>query len=122
MVGRKVVIYGEAEGLKSEIMHGAACTAGGMVYLAAGHGVAAFDGDRWSYPRPLAIVADDIEIGPDGRLWMATERGLAVFDGARLRRLDARRGLVENRIRDVAVDHFGRVWLRGSQSLGIVTP
>jgi hypothetical protein len=122
VVGRKVVVYGEAEGLRSEIMHGVACTGGGLVYLAAGHGVAAFDGDRWQYPRPLAISADDIEIGPDGRLWMATERGLAVYDGARLRRLDARRGLVENRIRDVALDHYGRVWLRGSQSLGIVTP
>jgi hypothetical protein len=122
VVGRKVIVYSEAEGLKSEILHGVACTGAGMVYVAAGHGLAAYDGERWSYPRNLAHAADDIEIGPDGRLWMATERGLAVFDGARLRRLDARRGLVENRIRDVAIDHLGRVWLRGTQSLGLVSP
>ena len=120
--GEKVVVYSEADGLKSEILHGVACSAGGMVYVAAGQGVGTFDGERWDYPRALELSVNDIEIAPDGRLWMATDRGLAVYDGARVRRLDARRGLVENRIQNVAIDQYGRVWLRGTQSLALVTP
>ena len=122
VVGDRVEVWSEAEGLKNEILRGVACSAGGMVYVAASGGIGAFDGERWTYPRALGQAVNDIELGPDGRLWLATERGLAVYDGARVRRLDARRGLVEDQVHDVAIDQFGRVWLRGTQSLGIVTP
>jgi ligand-binding sensor domain-containing protein len=122
VVGKKVTVWSEAEGLKSEILRGVVCSAGGMVYVAGGGGIATFDGERWRYPRALTHPVNDIEIGPDGRLWLATERGLAVYDGARVRRLDARRGLIEDRVLDVATDQFGRVWFRGAQSIGIVTP
>jgi ligand-binding sensor domain-containing protein len=122
VIGDKVAVWNEAEGLRSEMLRGVACSAAGLVYLAAADGVATFDGARWAYPRLLAQEANDIEIGADGRLWLATDRGLAVYDGARLRRVDARRGLAENRIYDLAIDQFGRVWARGSQSLGIVSP
>jgi hypothetical protein len=33
-----------------------------------------------------------------------------------------RRGLLQNDIDDVAIDHLGRVWVRGSQGLTVVTP
>jgi hypothetical protein len=122
--GDEVHVFGEADGLRSEMLSGVAWSRaeGGVLYFAAGGGVGTFDGERWSYPRELAIAVNDMEIGPDQRLWMATDRGLAVRDGGGVRHFDARRGLVENRIEDLAIDQFGRVWLRGRQSLGIVAP
>ncbi|HUH02522.1 MAG TPA: two-component regulator propeller domain-containing protein [Kofleriaceae bacterium] len=120
--GEKVQVFTEGDGLKTEILRGVACSAGGMVYVAARTGVGAYDGDTWRYPRVLAGTTNDIEISPDGRLWMATSQGLAVFDGARVRRLDVRRGLLQNDIDDVALDHLGRVWVRGSQGITVVTP
>ena len=67
-------------------------------------------------------MVNDIEIARDSRLWMATDRGVAVFDGARVRRLDVRRGLLENQIEDLVIDHVGRLWLRGARGLTVVTP
>jgi ligand-binding sensor domain-containing protein len=120
--GDEVTVYSEEDGLRSAILHGVAWSPAGLLYVAAGGGVGAFDGTTWSYPRELALPVNDMEIGPDDRLWMATDRGLAVYEGGRVRHFDARRGLVENRIEDLALDQFGRVWLRGPQSLGIVAP
>jgi hypothetical protein len=118
VVGRKVTAALEpGEGLR-----GIACGPGGTVYAAGQSGIGVHAGGQWAYPRALAQAVNDIELAPDGRLWMATERGLAIYDGARVRRLDARRGLVENAIRDIALDQYGRVWVRGAHSLGLVTP
>jgi hypothetical protein len=94
----------------------------GQVYVASGDGVGVLEGTRWNYPRALSMPVNDLEIAADGRVWMATHRGVAVYDGVRVGRLDARRGLVEDRIEDIALDQFGRVGLRGAASLGLVTP
>src|SRR5262249_9044798 len=110
----------EEIGPTGEAPHGLARSAAGILYVAARGVVATFDGVAWSYPRELALAVNDLEVGPDQHLWMATDRGLAVYDGIQLRRFDARRGLVENRIENLALDQFGRVWLRGPQSLEIV--
>ena len=63
-----------------------------------------------------------IAIGRDGRLWLATARGIAVYDGRRVRRVDVRRGLLENEIAEVVVDEYGRLWARGARSLAVVSP
>ncbi len=120
--GSEVRTYTEGDGLASELLRGVACSAGGMVYVASGQGISQFDGEHWTQPPMLRFPVNDIEIGRDGRLWMATDRGLAVYDGARVRRLDVRRGLLQNQVNDVALDHFGRVWVRGSQGITVVTP
>ncbi|HUS65566.1 MAG TPA: hypothetical protein VMZ28_13540 [Kofleriaceae bacterium] len=121
LAGRKLALFGADEGWGGGLLRGVAC-GGGAVYVAGEHGIGRYEAGRWVYPRALAQPVNDIERAPDGRLWMATERGLAVYDGARVRRLDARRGLVENHIRDIALDQYGRVWVRGAHSLGLVTP
>jgi hypothetical protein len=120
--GDEVTRFGAADGLRSELLDGVAWSSRGLLYVSTDGGVGTFDGATWSYPRELAVAVNDMEIGPDDRLWMATDRGLAVHDDGRVRHFDARRGLVENRIEDLALDQFGRVWLRGPQSLGIVAP
>jgi hypothetical protein len=53
---------------------------------------------------------------------MATDRGMALYDGRKVKRLDTRRGLLENELADIAIDELGRVWARGAESLTLVDP
>jgi hypothetical protein len=120
--GRTLSVHSESRGdLLSDFLRGVAITSGVIVFVASRLGVGMFDGARWESPAALRREDNALAVGPDGRLWMATPRGLAVFDGARLRRLDARRGLLEDAILDVVVDRFGRVWALGKTGLNLVT-
>ncbi len=93
-----------------------------MVYTASGRGVGQWDGQRWSFPADLRTVVHDLVIGLDGNLWLATERGIGIYDGERTRRLDVQRGLLENNVEDLESDHFGRIWARSAQGLVLITP
>jgi hypothetical protein len=122
LTGKKVAIWNETNGLASERVRAIAASPGGIVFAATGAGVGEFDGDRWSFPRELAFPVNDVALGKDGKLWLATERGVAVFDGKRVKRLDVRRGLLDNQIEDVALDPYGRVWARGITSIALISP
>jgi hypothetical protein len=117
-----VELFTEAEGLRSEILRGVAVNPGGTVFVATRAGVGMFDGAEWQFPRSLRYSVRALEFAADGRLWMATDRGLAAYDGHRVRRLDARRGLLEDELRDLALDGHGRIWVRGREGLTVVTP
>ena len=65
---------------------------------------------------------NDLAIGQDGKLWLATDKGLGVYDGEKVRRLDTKRGLVDNRIIDIESDRYGRIWALSDQGLVLVTP
>jgi ligand-binding sensor domain-containing protein len=120
--GSKVKVYTEADGLESELLYAIGCTRGGMVYVASGRGVGGYDGEAWRYRRELRASVTDLEIAPDGRLWMGSNRGVKVFDGAKVRRFDSRRGLLDDKVRDLAVDYTGRIWIRGPQGITLLTP
>ncbi len=120
--GNKVTVFTEDDGLRSEFLRGIACMSGGVVFVASRQGVGVYDGDRWQYPAPLRRPVNDIEVARDNRLWMATNRGVAVYDGAKVRRVDVRRGLLQNHIDDIVIDDYGRIWARGSMGLTIITP
>lgn len=92
------------------------------VYAATGGGVGRLLGERWLFPAMLAFQANDLAVTSEGLLWMATPRGLAVYDGTKVRRVDLRRGLVENQILDLAIDRYDRIWARGPGSLTLLSP
>jgi ligand-binding sensor domain-containing protein len=121
--GEKVEVFYESNGLLSEFLRGIACDASGeKVFVASGAGVGIYDGKQWRYPELLKQSVNALQLGTAGRLWMATDRGLISFDGSRVRRLDARRGLLENQIRELNIDRFGRLWLLGQQGIALVWP
>jgi hypothetical protein len=93
----------------------------GGVIAATPNGALRFDGKSWEAPPPLGFAVDDVVATRTGQIWMATDRGIAVWDGSRLRRVDTRRGLAEDRTLDLAVDQFDRVWARGPGSLALIT-
>jgi hypothetical protein len=72
-------------------------------------------------PSALGFAVDDVVVTRSGQVWMATDRGIAVWDGTKVRRVDKRRGLAEDRILDLAVDQFDRVWARGAGSLALIS-
>lgn len=92
------------------------------LYAATAGGVGRWLGERWLFPAMLAFQANDLAVTSDGVLWMATPRGLAVYDGTKVRRVDLRRGLVENQVLDLAIDRYDRVWARGPGSLTLISP
>ena len=71
--------------------------------------------------RALRFEINDVVATRNGQVWMATERGIAAWDGKKVRRVDTRRGLAENNVLDVAVDQFDRVWARGPGSLTLIS-
>lgn len=122
LVGDEITVWNEASGMASELARAIAVSPGGFVFVATGAGVGMFDGEAWAFPRELSFEVEDLAIAADGRLWMATSRGGALYDGKKVKRLDVRRGLLENDILDVTLDEHGRVWARGRESLTVITP
>jgi hypothetical protein len=120
--GEKLELYTENEGLDSEILHGIAVSSGGVVYVASMHGVGTFDGEHWTFPRALRLVANAIAVSSDGRLWIGTDRGVVVYDGRRGQRVVARAGLLSEAIEDLQDDGQGRIWTLSAQGIGIITP
>lgn len=118
----KVVVHTEPEGTEGDIVRGVAVSSSGLVFVANRSGVSTYNGEEWAFPKPLKRAVTDVDVDRDGRLWMATNRGIAMFDGSRVHRLDVHRGLLQDQIDELAVDHFGRVWARGSQGLVLITP
>ncbi len=114
---------GKLESWNDEALRGVRALAivEGGVIAATPNGALRFDGKSWDTPPPLGFAMSDVVATRTGQIWMATDRGIAVWDGTRLRRVDTRRGLAEDRTLDLAVDQFDRVWARGPGSLALIT-
>jgi len=117
----EVSLWNEATGLRSELARAVAIAADGSVIVATGAGAGRWDGKAWDFPGALRFEVNDVVATRNGQIWMATERGIAAWDGQKVRRVDTRRGLAENNILDVAADQFDRVWARGPGSLTLIS-
>jgi hypothetical protein len=117
----EVTVWNEATGLRSELARAVAIAADGSVIVATGAGAGRWDGKAWAFPPALQFEINDVVTTRNGQLWMATERGIAAWDGQKVRRVDMRRGLAENHILDVATDQFDRIWARGPGSLTLIS-
>jgi hypothetical protein len=117
----EVTVWSEATGLRSELARAVAIAADGSVIVATGAGVGRWDGKAWEFPNALRFETNDVVVTRNSQLWMATERGIAAWDGQKVRRVDTRRGLAENNILDIATDQFDRIWARGPGSLTLIS-
>lgn len=118
-----VQLWDESNGLRSAMTRSIAVTPrAGAVFAATAAGVGRFDGTSWAFPTELGFEVNDLAVTTSGQLWMATGRGIAAFDGERVRRIDTRRGMVENEVKDIVVDRYDRIWARGPGSLTLVSP
>lgn len=92
------------------------------VALATSAGLDVWDGRTWLRPPAFGYEIRDLVTSGAGTLWLATDRGVAVFEGDRVRRIDRRRGLLEDRVQDLALDRFDRVWARTASAIVLITP
>jgi hypothetical protein len=121
LLGGKVTVWTEADGLISELARAVTIAPELGVIVATGAGAEVWNGKAWAFPPALRFDINDLVATRSGQVWMATERGIAAWDGAKVRRVDVRRGLAENEILEVAVDRFDRVWARGRESLTLIS-
>ncbi|HEU4726554.1 MAG TPA: hypothetical protein VFT22_01645 [Kofleriaceae bacterium] len=117
----EVKLWTEADGLRSELARAVTIAADGRVIIATGAGAGVWNGVSWEFPAALRFEINDVVATRNGQVWMATERGIAAWDGKKVRRVDMLRGLAENEILDVTADQFDRVWARGPGSLTLIS-
>ncbi|HEX6981253.1 MAG TPA: two-component regulator propeller domain-containing protein [Balneolaceae bacterium] len=56
---------------------------------------------------------------PDGKMWIATQRGISIYDGKNFRNLTAADGLSGNKIFQIATHSNGEVWFATSNGITI---
>ena len=117
----EVKVWTEADGLRSELARAVTIAPDGNVIIATGAGAGVWNGTAWDFPAALRFEINDVVATRNGQVWMATERGIAAWDGKKVRRVDMLRGLAENEVIDVAADQFDRVWGRGPGSLTLIS-
>jgi hypothetical protein len=117
----EVKVWTEADGLRSELARAVTIAPDGNVIIATGAGAGVWNGATWEFPAALRFEINDVVATRNGQVWMATERGIAAWDGKKVRRVDMLRGLAENEMLDVTADQFDRVWVRGPGSLTLIS-
>lgn len=69
---------------------------------------------------PEARSVRAIEAAPDGRVWVATDGGVAVFDGANWTSYDESSGLCSKRTTAILVDDAGSVWVGHDAGISVM--
>ena len=82
-----------------------------------GHGVSVYNSVTWTdYTTTNSAIASDtirhITIGPDGRVWLATQNGVSVYNGTNWANHNSfASGITSNDVYDIAIDAAGQVWV-----------
>lgn len=109
----QAVIFGEARGVRGEVVTDAV-VGSGVIWVASAEGLGSYDRTRFDYAQPGFVQqARPTRLATDlsGHLWAASPRGLVVHEGGEWLVLDADEGLPVSDLRDVETDAAGRVWL-----------
>lgn len=120
VAGTSATTWTDRDGLKPDIRALAVAPSGDVV-VAARAGAGVWNGKSWSFPDVLRFEVNDV-VATHSAVWLATERGVAAWDGRNIRRFDTFRGLAEDEVLDVATDQYDRVWARGPGSLTLISP
>ncbi len=120
----KTTVFTENEGLDSEIIHDIESGGGEEVWVATRRGTGRFDGKRWQFQKLGAFYLPATALARDtvGHMFLGTEKGLYCFGACSDDALDQKRGLLDDSVRDLAVDEKHRVWVLTKKGVSIVEP
>ena len=110
----QAVVFGEARGVRGEVVSDLAVADNERVWLAAAEGVGYYEASNFEFRLPRVVQeARPIRLAIDGmgNLWGAGPNGVVYFDGQNWQTLTEDNGLPTNELMDVEVDGAERVWL-----------
>lgn len=120
-----VKLYQSASELLSADIHDLAFDQNGRLWIGGLGGVTVYkDGKRINHFTPKegipSVVVHSVIPGPDGMMWVGTDRGVARFDGIKWSLRHSRRWLLSDDVRDVAFDKEGTAWIATSQGVSAI--
>jgi hypothetical protein len=121
----QAVVFGEARGVRGEVVTDLATAPGERVWVAAAEGLGVYADGTFDFrqpataqqARPTAVAVDRA-----GHLWAAGPRGAVFSDGTSWQRLTAANGLPTDDIRDIDVDGNDRVFLLTEDAVLLLLP
>jgi hypothetical protein len=120
----QAIVFGEARGVRGEVVTDIASGAGRM-WIAAAEGLGSYAERRFDFAqpavvrqhRPVALASDAA-----GHLWAAGPAGLLQYDGTTWYHYGAAEGLPFESLLDVEVDGANRVWLLAEEAVLVLSP
>ena len=118
-----VHIYGEAQGLRGDVVNDLARGPQNNLYFSTAEGLGYWDGSQFNFTLPGADQAGAaVALAGDlnGTLWGAGPHGVWSYDGHRSHTLEHADGLPEHPVLDIAIDGQNRIWMATEDGITIV--
>ncbi len=121
----QAVVFGEARGVRGEVVSDLATAPGERVWVAAAEGLGVYADGAFDFTLPATVQAarpTAIAVDSAGHLWAAGPRGVVHSDGTTWQRFTEENGLPTNDLRDVDLDGRDRVFLLTPDAVLLLVP
>jgi hypothetical protein len=109
----QAVVFGEARGVRGEVVSDLAAAPGGRLWVAAAEGVGVYQNGSFDFSLPAVVQQarpTTLAVDTAGNLYCAGPRGAVYYDGTAWQTLTEQTGFPTNNLVDVRVDGRDRVW------------
>ncbi len=123
--GSQAVTFGEARGVRGEVVSDVLVGSRGRIWVAAAEGPGYRQQDRFEFRMPEAIRASRprmLALDPSGNIWGAGPSGLVRFDGEQWQLFGAEQGLPSADLKDIEIDAEGGIWVLASDRVMRIAP
>ncbi len=121
--GSQAVVFGEARGVRGEVVSDAV-VGSDVIWLAAAEGLGSYDRSEFNFSRQPQNVQSmrpsRLALDSAGHLWATSHNGLVLHEGEAWIVLDSTSGLPTSNLVDVEIDDAGRVWILAEDRLMIL--
>lgn len=109
----QAVVFGEARGVRGEVVSDVATAPGGKLWVASAEGVGVYENSTFNFSLPAVVQQarpTALAVDTSGNLYCAGPRGAVYYDGTAWQTLTESTGFPTNALTDVRVDGRDRVW------------
>ncbi|MEM9073246.1 MAG: hypothetical protein AAGE52_32375, partial [Myxococcota bacterium] len=120
----QAIVFGEARGVRGEVVSDVLVGSSGRVWLAAAEGPGYYQNRSFEFRMPPAVRAAqpvNLAVDSQGNVWGAGPNGLIRFDGSNWSVFGEDAGLPTQRFVDVESDAGGRLWVLSEDRLLILS-